>query len=138
MARKHKATSLHNESSGDQHSAGRPRKVTRVIEASSSDGQHFAGGFSLMLVDENNFDQNSLPSRLLAYKKRPPISPNELEHIVEGMNPDVVVKAASISLTRTTWKFTCANSWATSASSNCILTGRHSATMTTKPFQLKP
>ena len=120
MARKHKATSFHNESSGDQHSAGRPRKVTRVIEASSSDGQHFAGGFSLMLVDENNFDQ-----------KRPPISPNELEHIVEEMNPDVVVKAASISLTRTTWEFTCEIPWAIGAEVVLTLTGRHSATMIT-------
>ena len=70
MAGKRKATSLHDQSSGSQHSAGN-------ATASSSGGEHSAGNFSLMFVDEDNFDSRLLPH--LVYDQRPPIDPQELE-----------------------------------------------------------
>ena len=87
MAGKRKATSLHDQSSGSQHSAGN-------ATASSSGGEHSAGNFSLMFVDEDNFDSRLLPH--LVYDQRPPIDPQELEETVKEMNADIVVKVGTI------------------------------------------
>ena len=75
MASKRKATSLDDESSGGQHSAG---------QASSSGDQHSDSNFSLVFVDADNFDPVRLPPTHLIHDPRPPIDPDELEEILGG------------------------------------------------------